>query len=82
MNKNISKKIVAIVTTLTVFVWLVGPGMAQALTAAELQVQIDALMAQLATLQSQLTTLQSTEGTPAACSGITFSRSLKQGMSG
>ncbi len=81
---NITKKIIATITTVTCAVWLVGPGMAQALTAAELQAQIDALLANIATLQAQLTTLQSgtAAGTPAACSGITFSRNLSQTMTG
>ena len=82
---SLTKKIIASITTITCAVWLMGPGVAQALTAAELQAQIDALLAQIATLQSQLTVLQggTTSGTaPAACSGITFDRNLKQGMSG
>ena len=36
-----SKKIIAIVTTLTCAVWMMGPGVAQALTAGELQQQIN-----------------------------------------
>ena len=80
---NITKKIVAIVTVLTVSVWLVGPGAVQALTVAELQAQIDALMAQLTQLQSQLVALQApAAGAPAACSGLTLDRNLSQGMSG
>ena len=60
-----------------------GPGVAEALTAAELQASIDALLAQIATLQAQLTTLQGgTTGAPAACLGITFDRNLSQTMSG
>ncbi|MFH0943336.1 MAG: hypothetical protein V1810_04135 [Candidatus Beckwithbacteria bacterium] len=79
---TISKKIFAIVTTLTVSVMLVGPGIVKAVT-------IDELLAQIATLQAQLLQLQAaqqqaTGGTvsSAACTGITFSRNLKQGMSG
>ncbi len=80
---NITKKIVAIITTVTCAVWLIGPGMAQALTAAELQTQIDALLATIATLQAQLGTVQGTTSAtaPAVCSGITFSSNLKLGMS-
>jgi len=79
-----SKKIIAIVTTITCAVWMMGPGMAQALTADELQAQINTLLAQLSTLQTQLTQLQggTTTTAPAVCSGITFSRTLTQGMSG
>ncbi len=59
-----TKKIIAIVTTLTCAVWLVGPGVANALTADELQAQIVALTAQLAALQAQLGTVSGTT-TPA-----------------
>ena len=81
---NITKKIVAIITTVTCAVWLIGPGMAQALTAAELQAQIDTLLATIATLQAQITAMQGGTSTaaPAACSGITFSRSLTLTMTG
>jgi len=82
MNRNTLKKIVAIVTSLTVFVWLAGPGVAQGLTANELQAQIAALLAQLNQLQGQLTILQGTPSPSSACSGITFTRTLKQGSSG
>jgi hypothetical protein len=75
------KKIFAIATTLTVAAMLVGPGTAQALTAAELQAQIDALLAQLAQLQSELATLQGGSGTSPGGS-CTFSRNLYPGMSG
>jgi len=79
---NLKKKIIAIVTGLTLVVMMV-PGIAQGLTAAELQTQIDTLMATLATLQAQLTTLQ---GAPAAgvtgCTITSFTRNLKQGMTG
>lgn len=84
---NLKKKIVAIVIGLTLVV-MVAPGAAQALTSAELQVQITALLAQLATLQTQLGTLQgtTTPTTPTttlvACTGITLNRNLKQGMIG
>ncbi len=57
---------------------------AQAATAAELQAQIDTLLASLAGLQTQLATLQGTPaaGTPAVCSGITFTANLTVGSSG
>ena len=76
MNK-LMKKIVAIATIATVSVWLVGPGAAQAVTAADLQAQIDALLANLATLQAQLTAMGG--GTAAAC---TFTRALYPGVTG
>lgn len=75
---NLVKKIVAITTTITCAVWMMGPGVAQALTIAELQAQITALQAQLTALQGSTTTTT----TSSACSGITFSRNLKLGMSG
>ena len=82
---NILKKFIAGVTVLTCAVMMVGPGMAQALTADELQTQINALMAQLATLQGELATIQGT--TPSTtviegCDITSFDRNLKQGMSG
>lgn len=77
------KKIIAIATALTVVGMVAGPGPAAALTADELQAQITALLAQLSQLQAQLSTLQGGTGTvPAACSGITFSRTLSKGSSG
>lgn len=78
------KKIISIATALSVAVMIVGPGAAQALTADELQVQINALLAQLSGLQTQLSQLQggTPTGTPAACSGITFTRNLSVGTSG
>ncbi|MFH1462610.1 MAG: hypothetical protein ABIG08_02890 [bacterium] len=82
---NLLKKIIASVTTITCAVWLMGPGMAQAITAAELQVQIDALLAQLATLQSQLSGLDGGStgtGTVSGCTITSFDRNLSQGMSG
>ena len=49
------KKLFAAVTVATMLGVAAVPAPASAITAAELQVQIDALMAQLATLQAQLT---------------------------
>ena len=78
MNKNITKKIVAIVTSLTVFVWLAGPGIAQATTLAELEALIAELTQKLADAQTQLTALQAAPtGVPA---GFTFTKNLRQGM--
>ncbi len=82
---SLVKKIVATVTTVTCAVWLVGPGVAQAVTAEELLAQIQQLQEQLAQLQAQYQELVGqapATGVPAACSGITFDRNLKQGMSG
>ncbi|HHE76585.1 MAG TPA: peptidoglycan-binding protein, partial [Candidatus Parcubacteria bacterium] len=83
---SITKKIIAIVTALTVTVWVAGPAVAQAQTAEELQAQIAALQEQLNQLLQQLAQLQGQETTggqvPAACQGITFDRNLSQGMSG
>ncbi|MFQ5721241.1 MAG: hypothetical protein ACE5GI_01955, partial [Candidatus Aminicenantales bacterium] len=79
---NIVKKIVAVVTALTISVWLVGPGVAYGATVEELQAQIDALLAQLAGLQSQLATLQAGAPAVTGCTISSFDRNLKQGMSG
>ncbi len=76
------KKIISIVMILTVSAWLVGPGVAQAITADELQVQIDALMAQLATLQSQLADLTGEAPTIAGCTITSFDRNLSVGDTG
>lgn len=86
MSKTL-KKIVSVVTGVMVALWLVGPSVTYGLTAEELQAQIDALLAQLAELQAQLAALQGEEGgvtgeVPAACTGITFDRNLKMGMTG
>src|SRR3989338_6265057 len=75
------KKIVAIVTGLAVAVMLT-PGLAQGLTIDELQAQIAVLMAQLTQLQAASQTPTASTASVAACQGITFSRNLKQGMSG
>jgi peptidoglycan hydrolase-like protein with peptidoglycan-binding domain len=84
MPNNFLKKIVAVATTVTVSVWLMGPGMAQAITIAELKAQIAAIQEQIAALQAQLVELQSgetaaIEGVPA---GFTFENNLRQGDSG
>jgi len=78
---NITKKIVAIVTTVTCAVWMMGPGVANALTTAELQALIDDLMAQIVALQAQLTEAEG--GTAVTgCTITSFDRALKVGMSG
>ncbi len=75
------KKLIATATALTV-VAMASP--AFALTAEELQVQINALMAQLQALQSQLVTVQGGTGTVStgACAGVTFTRNLTIGSTG
>ena len=88
MSKLI-RKLFAIATSLTVMAMMVGVSPAKALTAEELQAQINDLLATLAALQSQLSELEggttptTPSGTvPTACTGISFTRALKQGMSG
>src|SRR3989338_7312753 len=78
------KQTFATVTILSVLIGGALPGGAAfALTSAELQTQIDALMAQLSTLQGQLpASTPSAAGGPAACSGVTLSRNLTVGSSG
>ena len=79
--QNAKKKIVAIVTALTVSLWIAGPALGA--TADELQAQINALLAQLQSLQTQLASMQGgTTGGTGACAGITFARNLSQTMSG
>src|SRR3989344_1073168 len=78
---NLKKKIVAVVTTMTVAAWMI-PGSAFAITADELQVQINALLAQLSQLQSQLATVQvPAGGAVTGCSITSFATNLKQGDS-
>ena len=76
---SITKKIVAIVTGLTLVV-MMAPGLAQGATVEELQAQINALLAQLSQLQSQLSALQGAGVT--GCTITSFDRNLKQGMTG
>ncbi|MDD2731860.1 MAG: hypothetical protein PHI53_01540 [Candidatus Pacebacteria bacterium] len=80
------KKIIAIATMFAVAVMMSGPQTAQAVTAEELQAQINSLLATLSTLQNQLAALQGgspVSGTvPAACVGVTFTRNLTVGSSG
>lgn len=77
---NITKKIIAIVTVLTVFSLVGSPVLA--ITAEELQTQITALLAQLTTLQAQLATLQGVQPTVSGCTITSFAQNLKQGMTG
>jgi len=79
---NTLKKIVAIATVLTVSVWLIGPGVAQGVTAEDLQASIDALLAQLADLQEQLAELTGEAPTVAGCTITSFDRNLSQGSTG
>ncbi|GAH92679.1 unnamed protein product, partial [marine sediment metagenome] len=75
---------VAIITAITCAVWMMGPGVAQALTAEELQTQIDTLLATIATLQAQIAGLEggaavTIEGVPA---DFTFETNLKLASTG
>jgi len=78
------KKIVVAVTSISLLAMLLPVAGVQALTAEELQAQIDALLAQLAELQSQLAALQGGDsgvtisGIP---EGFTFEKNLAMGMS-
>src|SRR4030042_4756297 len=74
------KKIIAIVTTVTCAAWLAGP--VYGITAADLQAQIDQLLATIAGLQNQLAAMG--EGTVAytGCTITTFDRNLTVGMTG
>ncbi|MBI4138347.1 MAG: peptidoglycan-binding protein, partial [Candidatus Wildermuthbacteria bacterium] len=79
------KKLFAVVTVVTLLGGAVAPVPASALTAAEIQAQIDTLMATLAALQTQLpsaTPAAPSTSAPAACSGVTFSANLTVGSSG
>lgn len=77
------KRLFAIITGLAVATVLIVPSPAAALTADELQVQINALLAQLSALQAQLSDLGgSTGGTVAGCTITSFTRNLSVGMTG
>ena len=73
---NIRKTIITATVALTT-VALIAPAAVGAITVAELQAQINALMAQLNSLQAPSST-----SVPAACVGITFTRNLRTGMTG
>ena len=79
------KKIISLATIFTVAAMVAGPGVAQGATAAELQAQINQLLATLQGLQSQLASMGGgTTGTvPAACAGISaFNTNLTIGSTG
>jgi len=79
------KKIFATVTVVTMLGVAAVPAPASAITATELQAQIDALLAQIAQLQSQLTTVEGGTSTGAITgipSGFTFSSNLTVGSTG
>ena len=88
---NSLKKFVAGLTAITCAVMMVGPGVApvaQAMTAEEIQAQIETLTKQLAELQAQLAALKGEEeAAPAAVTitgipaGFTFAKNLYYGMS-
>lgn len=77
---NITKKIIVSIVTIA-FALTIVPS-ASAATVEELQAQIAALLVQIQALQAQLGTVQGTGTGTGACAGITFSRTLKLGMSG
>ncbi|MBL7142216.1 MAG: hypothetical protein ISS83_00920 [Candidatus Pacebacteria bacterium] len=83
---NLTKKIVAIVTTVTCAAWMISPGVASATTEAELLASIQTLQDQLNTLMAQYSTLTgataAAAGTPAACAGVTFTVNLTIGSTG
>ncbi|MDD5606601.1 MAG: peptidoglycan-binding protein, partial [Candidatus Pacebacteria bacterium] len=70
------KKLITITLSLAMLA-----GVASADTTADLQAQINALLAQIAALQAQLAGTPAA-GAPAACAGITFTRNLAQGSTG
>ncbi len=75
---NIRQTIITATVALTM-VAMIAPAATGAATIADLQTQINALMAQLATLQGPTTT---TTTVPADCVGVTFSRNLRVGSRG
>ncbi|MCP6726808.1 MAG: hypothetical protein KJI69_02090 [Patescibacteria group bacterium] len=77
------KRILVTGIAVMVVAGIVAPGGAQAVTAAELQVQITALLAQIEALQLQLATIDGgTTGTVTGIpSGFTFAQNLSQGSS-
>ena len=84
---NITKKIVTIVTGLTISLMMTGAAFggtvediaALKTTIAALQEQLNAALAQLTVLEGTTTPAA---GVPADCTGITFDRNLKLGMTG
>lgn len=73
---NIRHTIIKATVAATMVASMIAPVTVGAVTAAELQVQINALLAQLQMLQGQ------TPGTPAVCVGVTFIRNLTVGSMG
>src|SRR3990167_7139874 len=73
---NIRKSIITAIVSLTL-VAMIAPVSVGAVTIAELQAQINALMLQLQALQPS-----DTGGVPAACVGLTFTRNLTVGSTG
>ena len=85
--QNLTKKIIAGITTIACAAWMVGiPMTAGAMTADELQDQINVLMEQLAALQTQLGEIEGETPAPAGVvydgipAGFTFENNLKYGM--
>ena len=84
MPKKRKKKLFAFVSVLTVAVMMVAP-VVQGVTVEELMEQINSARALIEQLTAQLNQLQGQTTTPSsypACVGVTFSRNLKQGMTG
>ncbi len=81
---NLKRKIVAVVTVLTVAGFVAGPSMAQATTIEDLLAQIAEYQALLDELTAQVAELQGETATPAisGCLITEFTRNLQQGMSG
>ncbi|MDD5145096.1 MAG: peptidoglycan-binding domain-containing protein [Candidatus Pacebacteria bacterium] len=82
---NIAKKIIATITTVTCAAWMMGPGIAQATTIAELEALIASLTQQLSQATALLSGLQSGSGGSATVTGCTitsFTNNLKVGSSG
>jgi hypothetical protein len=77
---NLTKKIIAIITALTVFSMVGGPALA--VTVEELQASINSLLTTLAGLQAQLALLQGTPTGTTGCTITSFDRNLSQGSSG
>lgn len=84
MNNTV-KKIVASITVLTCAVWMMGPGVAQALTVSELLALI-AGASSLEDLQADIAAAQATEGEVVTIEGVpadfTFETNLKQTSTG
>ena len=82
---DIKRKIVAIATVLTVAAFVAGPGAAQGATIDDIQKLIAEYTTQLAALQAQLNAAQGVTGSTGTVTGCTvssFTRNLKQGITG